>query len=290
MIQGVPEKVREWVDAGYFVIGLTNQSNIESGFNTTADVVSAIKKTLDGLGMQFPVLFCFTQETSLCLIMILGNLWTGMIDAAIRDFGPANHTYSVMVGDDWEGADSGMARNAGVHFLGVLPFLHMSVADAEHQMYVMRRANERVELLNPDDLIRTFADQYDEILDVASYSAESSYSKSNTFKAGNTMAMKMSMGTILGVVGGLVLGYNAPALWDKYMGKESSAAEKAVESEQSLANQGFMEDWIGGNEGDDNLVSEGNQPTPAPISFSYDPLASTEATAYDPATRPPSMI
>jgi HAD superfamily hydrolase (TIGR01662 family) len=289
MIHGMREKVRDWADAGYFVIGLTNQSNIESGFNTTADVVSAIKKTLDGLGMQFPVYFASHKNKSLPDYDFRKPM-TGMIDAAIRDFGSPNRTYSVMVGDDWEGADSGMARNAGVHFIGVMPFLNMTVEQGEHQLYVMTKANDRLELLNPDDLIRTFADQYDEILGVASYSAESSYSKSPSFKTGRNMAMKMSMGTILGVVGGLLLGYNAPSLWDKFMGKESSAAEKAVESEQSLANQGFMEDWVGGNEGDDNLVSEGNQPTPPAITYSYDPLASGNATDYDPATRPPSMI
>jgi len=74
------------------------------------------------------------------------------------------------------------------------------------------------------------------------------------------------------------------------MKKDESAAEGSVDSEQSLANQGFMEDWVGGNEGDDNLVSEGNEPTPPMISYSYNPLASTDAMSYDPATRPPSMI
>ena len=38
---------------------------------------------------------------------------TGMIDAAFRDFGSPSDE-SVMVGDDWEGADSGIAENAEV--------------------------------------------------------------------------------------------------------------------------------------------------------------------------------
>ena len=285
LIDGVKERVHEWADAGYFVVGLTNQSNIESGFNTTQDVVDAIKRTLDLLDMQFPVYFASHKNKDLPDFNYRKPM-TGMIDAAFRDFGSPNHTYSLMVGDDWEGADSGMAENAGVHFIGVLPFIENSLPQAEQVMFVYTKAGELVSILNPDDLIPTFAEEYDRKMNT--FASESSYSKSTTSLAGNTM--KMTMGTIVGVVGALILGYNAPAIYNRYMKKDESAAEGSVDSEQSLANQGFMEDWVGGNEGDDNLVSEGNEPTPPMISYSYNPLASTDAMSYDPATRPPSMI
>jgi HAD superfamily hydrolase (TIGR01662 family) len=288
LIDGVKEKVHEWADAGYFVVGLTNQSNIESGFNTTQDVVDAIKRTLDLLDMQFPVYFASHKNKDLPDYNYRKPM-TGMIDGAFRDFGSPNYTYSLMVGDDWEGADSGMARNANINFIGVLPFIRMSLPEAEHAMYIIRKQSiddNRLEILNPDDLIPTFAEEYDRKMNT--YSAEDSYSKSATSFAGNTM--KMSMGTIVGVVGALILGYNAPALYNRYMKKETSEAESSVDSTQSLANQGFMEDWTGGNEGDDNLVSEGNEATQPSVSYSYDPFATSDATSYDPLTRPPSMV
>ncbi len=285
MIDGVKEKVHEWADAGYFVVGLTNQSNIESGYNTTQDVVDAIKRTLDLLDMQFPVYFASHKNKDLPDYNYRKPM-TGMIDGAFRDFGSPNHTYSLMVGDDWEGADSGMAENAGVHFIGVLPFIETPLPQAEQSMFVYAKAGELVSILNPDDLIPTFAEEYDRKMNT--FSAEDSYSKSATSHAG--INMKMSMGTIVGVVGALVLGYNAPSLYNRYMKKETSEAESSVDTTQSLANQGFMEDWVGGDEGDDNLVSEGNQAVPPMVSYSYDPLATSDATSYDPLTRPPSMV
>ena len=285
MIDGVKEKVHEWADAGYFVVGLTNQSNIESGYNTTQDVVDAIKRTLDLLDMQFPVYFASHKNKDLPDYNYRKPM-TGMIDGAFRDFGSPNHTYSLMVGDDWEGADSGMAENAGVHFIGVLPFIETPLPQAEQSMFVYTKAGELVSILNPDDLIPTFAEEYDRKMNT--FSAEDSYSKSATSHAG--INMKMSMGTIVGVVGALVLGYNAPSLYNRYMKKETSEAESSVDTTQSLANQGFMEDWVGGDEGDDNLVSEGNQAVPPMVSYSYDPLATSDATSYDPLTRPPSMV
>ena len=285
MIDGVKERVHEWADAGYFVVGLTNQSNIESGYNTTQDVVDAIKRTLDLLDMQFPVYFASHKNKDLPDYNYRKPM-TGMIDGAFRDFGSPNHTYSLMVGDDWEGADSGMAENAGVHFIGVLPFIETPLPQAEQSMFVYTKAGELVSILNPDDLIPTFAEEYDRKMNT--FSAEDSYSKSATSHAG--INMKMSMGTIVGVVGALVLGYNAPSLYNRYMKKETSEAESSVDTTQSLANQGFMEDWVGGDEGDDNLVSEGNQAVPPMVSYSYDPLATSDATSYDPLTRPPSMV
>ncbi len=285
MIDGVKERVHEWADAGYFVVGLTNQSNIESGYNTTQDVVDAIKRTLDLLDMQFPVYFASHKNKNLPDYNYRKPM-TGMIDGAFRDFG-APSDESVMVGDDWEGADSGMAKNADVHFIGVLPFIDKDCYFWEYEINnSLFNTGERFEVLNPDDLIPTFAKEYDRKLNT--FSAEDSYSKSATSHAG--INMKMSMGTIVGVVGALVLGYNAPSLYNRYMKKETSEAESSVDTTQSLANQGFMEDWVGGDEGDDNLVSEGNQAVPPMVSYSYDPLATSDATSYDPLTRPPSMV
>ena len=73
LIDGVKKEVHEWADAGYFVVGLTNQSNIESGFNTTQDVVDAIKRTLDLLDMQFLFILLHTK-TRICPTSITENL------------------------------------------------------------------------------------------------------------------------------------------------------------------------------------------------------------------------
>lgn len=288
MIDGVKERVHEWADAGYFVVGLTNQSNIESGFNTTQDVVDAIKRTLDLLDMQFPVYFASHKNKSLPDYNYRKPM-TGMIDAAFRDFGSPSDE-SVMVGDDWEGADSGMAENAGVNFIGVMPFIDMDCDFWESEINNSHfNMGERFEVLNPDDLIPTFAKEYDRKMNT--HSAESSYSKSAFKGTGVNMAYKMNMKTILALAGGLYLGYIAPSLYSRYMGgSEVSSAESSVDSTQSLANQGFMEDWTGGNEGDDNLSSAGNEPSPASPQYDYNPLAMSDATAYDPMTRAPDMI
>jgi HAD superfamily hydrolase (TIGR01662 family) len=288
MIDGVKERVHEWADAGYFVVGLTNQSNIESGFNTTQDVVDAIKRTLELLDMQFPVYFASHKNKALPDYNYRKPM-TGMIDAAFRDFGSPSDE-SVMVGDDWEGADSGMAENAGVNFIGVMPFIDMDCDFWESEIHTSHFiTGERFEVLNPDDLIPTFAKEYDKKMNT--YSAESSYSKSAFKGTGVNMAYKMNLKTILALAGGLYLGYIAPSLYSRYMGgSEVSSAESSVDSTQSLANQGFMEDWTGGNEGDDNLSSAGNEPAPASPQYNYNPLAMSDATAYDPMTRAPDMI
>jgi len=282
MIDGVKERVHEWADAGYFVVGLTNQSNIESGYNTTQDVVDAIKRTLDLLDMQFPVYFASHKNKNLPDYNYRKPM-TGMIDGAFRDFGSPSDE-SVMVGDDWEGADSGMAENADVHFVGVLPFIDMDCNFWEYEINnSLFNAGERFEVLNPDDLIPTFAEEYDRKMNT--FSAEDSYSKSTTSFAG--INMKMSMGTIVGVIGALVLGYNAPSLYSRYMKKETSEAESMREFAE---NQGFMEDWQGGDDGGGNLVAAANEPVPPMVSPSYDPFATADATSYDPLTRPPSFI
>ena len=279
MIDGVAEKVRRWQESGYFIIGLTNQSNIESGFNTNEDVVDAIKETLNQLGMQFPVYYASHKNPKLP-DYVLRKPRTGMIDAAFRDFGSPNYSYTVMIGDDWEGADSGMAANAGVNFIGVLPFIQMSFEDAEHKMYLMQKHGERLELLNPDDLIYTFAEEYSHKMNT--HSAESSYSKSTTKGTGIGMfGGKTNMGLLLGIAGGFLLGWNAPNIMS------SMKMKKSAESEQSMANQGFMEDWVGG-EGGQGVVEQANAQEPTPLKYDYDPLKANDATAFDPLTRPPS--
>jgi HAD superfamily hydrolase (TIGR01662 family) len=283
MIDGVAERVRSWQDAGYFIVGLTNQSNIESGFNTNQDVVDAIKETLNQLGMQFPVYYASHKNPKLP-DYVLRKPRTGMIDAAFRDFGSPDYTYTVMVGDDWEGADSGMARNAGVNFIGVLPFIGMDVDEAQHEMYMMHEDGQRLELLNPDDLIFTFAEEYDRKMNT--HSAESSYSSSTSMKSGISMiGGKMNMGLLLGAVGGFLLGWNAPALMSGMKVKKEATGM----TEQGLANQGFMEDWVGG-EGGQGDVEQANAQEPAPLKYDYNPLASGDAMAYDPQTRPPSAF
>jgi HAD superfamily hydrolase (TIGR01662 family) len=281
MIDGVAEKVRSWQDAGYFIVGLTNQSNIESGFNTNQDVVDAIKETLNQLGMQFPVYYASHKNPKLP-DYVLRKPRTGMIDAAFRDFGSPDYTYTVMVGDDWEGADSGMAANAGVNFIGVLPFIGMGVDEAQHEMYMMHEDGQRLELLNPDDLIYTFAEEYSRKMNT--HSAESSYSKSTTKGTGIGMfGGKTNMGLLLGIAGGFLLGWNAPNLMS------SMKMKKSAESGQSMANQGFMEDWVGG-EGGQGDVEQANAQEPAPLKYDYDPLKANDATSFDPLTRPPSAF
>ena len=281
MIDGVAEKVRRWQESGYFIVGLTNQSNIESGFNTNQDVIDTIKETLNQLDMQFPVYYASHKNPDLP-DYVLRKPRTGMIDAAFRDFGSPTYTYTVMVGDDWEGADSGMAANAGVNFIGVLPFIEISFEDAEHKMYLMQKHGERLELLNPDDLIYTFAEEYSHKMNT--HSAESSYSRSTTNGIGIGMfGGKTNMGLLLGIAGGFLLGWNAPSIMS------SMKMKKSAESEQGLANQGFMEDWVGG-EGGQGDVEEVNAQPPAPLKYDYNPLAMGDATAFDPLTRPPSTF
>ena len=292
MIEGMPEKVRRWMEAGYFIIGLTNQSNIESGFNTNQDVVDTIIETLNQLGLEFPVYYASHKNPSLPDYN-LRKPQTGMIDAAFRDFGNPDMEYTVMVGDDWEGADSGMASNAGVHFIGVLPFLNISVQEAEDDMQIAYDEGERLCLLNPDDLIPTFAEEYSRLL--TTHRAESSNSKSATRRTGITMFGKNGLGLWLGVAGGLLLGWNAPTIWNKITNKEQQASE----SIQSDANQGYMVDFTGGERGgssEDEVgegqhgIGESNKLAPAPLKYDYDPLASGDAQDYDPQTRPPSVF
>ena len=91
------------------------------------------------------------------------------------------------------------------------------------------------------------------------------------------------MGLLLGIAGGFLLGWNAPNLMS------SMKMKKSAESGQSMANQGFMEDWVGG-EGGQGDVEQANAQEPAPLKYDYDPLKANDATSFDPLTRPPSAF
>jgi histidinol-phosphate phosphatase family protein len=94
----ITDKLKQWVKAGYRIVGVTNQSGIQFGYISMETTREICKETVRQLGVPFPVIFAPCKDGPQ-EISRLRKPNTGMIDLTIDTFGPILRNHSYMVGD-----------------------------------------------------------------------------------------------------------------------------------------------------------------------------------------------
>lgn len=107
----VVNKLTEWSNAGYRIIGITNQSGVEEGGMSLATCISICKETVRQTEIFFPVIFapCKTVNPD---IINLRKPNVGMIELTEKLFGPVERSRSLLVGD--YKTDIEMGQRAGL--------------------------------------------------------------------------------------------------------------------------------------------------------------------------------
>jgi len=102
IFQAIPEKIMKWKDAGYRIIGVTNQSGVEFGPDRGGMSVDTCKqvclRTCEKLGIDFPVIFAPCKNVNPA-VAELRKPKTGMVDLAVDLFGPILKEESYLIGD-----------------------------------------------------------------------------------------------------------------------------------------------------------------------------------------------
>ncbi len=121
LIDGVKEKLKEWDDKGWQIIGVSNQSGVEKGLVTKEEVEQVAAHTMDLLELYFPFYFAPYKRTGTHRQLELRKPKVGMAMQAICDWGPIDKENSFMVGDYI--TDNQFADNIGIRYLDIKDFL-----------------------------------------------------------------------------------------------------------------------------------------------------------------------
>lgn len=121
LLDGVKEKLKEWEDKGYQIIGVSNQSGVEKGEVTMEDVERVAAHTMELLGRSFPFYFAPNKRKGTEKQLKLRKPNIGMAEQAIEDWGPMDKDNSFMVGDYI--TDNQFADNLGIRYFDIRDFL-----------------------------------------------------------------------------------------------------------------------------------------------------------------------
>lgn len=121
LIDGVKEKLKEWDDKGYQIIGVSNQSGVEKGLVTIEEVEQVAAHTMDLLELYFPFYFAPYKKLGTMAMLNLRKPNIGMAIEAIADWGPMDKENSFMVGDYF--TDEQFADMLGIRYLDIKDFL-----------------------------------------------------------------------------------------------------------------------------------------------------------------------
>jgi len=121
IIDGVPEKLQEWVDKGWQIIGVSNQSGVEKRVVTEEQVEIVAAHTMDLMGIYFPFYFAPNKRDKNSNKLHLRKPETGMALEAINDWGKMDAEESFMVGDYI--TDNQFADNLGIRYVDIKDFL-----------------------------------------------------------------------------------------------------------------------------------------------------------------------
>ena len=103
----VHNAIQKYIDLGFTPIGITNQRyNVETFGKEPVE--ACINETLRQIGITFPVFYARSKAES--------KPGTYLLDKAVKQFGPANKSVSLMIGDDLQ-RDKGVAENFGIRWL-----------------------------------------------------------------------------------------------------------------------------------------------------------------------------
>lgn len=121
LIDGVKDKLKEWDEKGWQIIGVSNQSGVEKGLVTVEEVEQVAAYTMDLLDLHFPFYFAPNKRKGTKKQLNLRKPNTGMASAAIADWGPMDILHSFMVGDYH--TDKLFADNLGIRYFDIKDFL-----------------------------------------------------------------------------------------------------------------------------------------------------------------------
>lgn len=121
LIEGVKEKLKEWDDKGWQIIGVSNQSGVEKGEVTIEGVMKVAYHTMDLLGKWFPFYFAPYKRKGTEKQLSLRKPNIGMAERAIEHWGPMDKDESFMVGDYI--TDNQFADNLGIRYVDIKDFL-----------------------------------------------------------------------------------------------------------------------------------------------------------------------
>lgn len=106
----IQDKLKEWIQVGYRIVGVTNQSGIQMGFISMETCKDICKETVKQLGVPFPVIFAPCKDGPIALTH-LRKPDTGMVELAEKLFGPIDRKRSLLVGDYKSDIQMGKAAN-----------------------------------------------------------------------------------------------------------------------------------------------------------------------------------
>ena len=123
IIPGVSEKLKEWDNRGWFLVGVSNQSCVEKGLLSEEGVETIASATMDRLGVYFPFYYAPHKYKGELLYLRKPNI--GMAQQAFEDWGEPDLDNSFMVGHYI--SDEGFAENLGIKFIHVSDFIKEEV-------------------------------------------------------------------------------------------------------------------------------------------------------------------
>jgi histidinol-phosphate phosphatase family protein len=121
VIPGISERLQEWRDKGWFIVGVSNQSGVEKGYITAEGVEKVAAATMDKLGMYFPFHYAPCKKDGTLEQLSLRKPETGMAEEAFKDWGEPDLENSFMVGDYV--TDEQFAENLGIKYIDVWDFV-----------------------------------------------------------------------------------------------------------------------------------------------------------------------
>ena len=121
IIHGIPERLLEWRNKGWFIVGVSNQSGVEKGYITAEGVENLAAVTMDKLGIYFPFHYAPYKKYGTPQQKSLRKPYTGMAEEAFDDWGEPDLDNSFMVGDYV--TDEVFAWNLGIKYIDVQEFI-----------------------------------------------------------------------------------------------------------------------------------------------------------------------
>lgn len=122
LIHGVKEKLKEWDEKGWQIIGVSNQSGVEKGLVTMEEVEEIAAYTMELLDLYFPFYYAPYRRTGTEEQLRLRKPDTGMAEEAINDWGFMDRDNSFMVGDYI--SDEQFAENLEINYFDIKDFLN----------------------------------------------------------------------------------------------------------------------------------------------------------------------
>jgi len=121
IINGITKKLRLWMDKGWLIVGVSNQSGVEKGYITAEEVEKIAAATMDKMNIYFPFYYAPHKRYGTPEQLSLRKPDTGMAKQAFEDWGDPDLEKSFMVGDYI--TDEVFAENLGIGYIDVKDFI-----------------------------------------------------------------------------------------------------------------------------------------------------------------------